>query len=172
MCTAGIFIEGLNEEVATFLLKAWRPGTRRQYDCYLKKWMFHCLAANINPYSPSNNQVLTFLYDCYKAGLGYSALGTIRSALSKIIHINQAPVGQHFLVSQFMKAVYQERPVLAKNSVTWDINDALNYLKSLGPCENLSMEMLTKKTASYGHSIWSKRPNITCSIYCVDEQVP
>ncbi len=84
------------------------------------------------------------MLQCYNAGLGYSTLGTIRSSLSHIVKIDNKPVGQHYLVCLFLKAVAQERPALSRNA-TWEINDVLTYLRTLGPAHVLSLEMLTKK---------------------------
>ncbi len=72
-------------------------------------------------------------------------MGTIRSALSAVISINGKPVGQHYLVVLFMRAVFQQRPALTK-SLTWEVNDVFIYLKSLSPLDSLSLEQLTKKT--------------------------
>ncbi len=138
--------QGLDDDVADFLLLAWRSGTHRQYDCYLKKWVYYCKSVNINAMNPTINDVLSYMLSCYKSGLGYSGLGTLRSALSKIIKIDGKPLGQHEYVSLFLKAVFQERPVLSRKGITWEINDMLNYLRSLTPIHDLTLETLTKKT--------------------------
>ncbi len=137
--------QGLSEDIIDFLVLAWRAGTRRQYDCYLKKWLYHCNSMHINPVKPDINEVLTYLLSQFNAGLSYSTLGTIRSALSHIIKFNGEPVGQHPLVRLFMKSAAQQRPKLTKD-VTWEVNDVLNYLRMVSPIESLSLEQLTKKT--------------------------
>ncbi len=137
--------EGLSTDVVDFLVLAWRVGTRRQYECYLKKWVHNCNVDNVNPLEPGINYVLKFLLQGYRQGLSYSTLGTIRSALSAIITIDGKPVGQHYLVVLFMRAVFQQRPALTK-TLTWEVNDVFIYLKSLSPLDSLSLEQLTKKT--------------------------
>ncbi len=137
--------EGLSLDVVDFLMLAWRSGTRRQYDCYLKRWVHNCKLDNIDPLEPSVNYVLQYLLKGYKQGLSYSTLGTMRSALSAIISIDGKPVGQHFLITMFMRAVFQERPYLPK-SLTWEVNDVLVYLKTLSPLHELTLEQITKKT--------------------------
>ena len=67
-------------------------------------------------------------------GLGYSAIGTHRSALSSILQVPGVPkIGEHVLVSRFMKGVFNLRPPQPRYSHTWDVNKLLMYLKSLGP---------------------------------------
>ncbi len=137
--------QGLSSDVIDFLVLAWRPGTARNYDCYLKKWLYHCTSNDIDPYKPSVNAVLSYLLYQYRAGLSYSTLGTIRSALSHIISFDGKPLGQHYLIRTFMKSVFQQRPALTKK-ITWEVNDMLNYLRTLSPIESLTLEQLTKKT--------------------------
>ncbi len=138
--------QGLSVGVVDFLMHAWRPGTTRQYDYYLKQWMYHCHANSIDPFRPTINFVLEFLLSCFRKGLAYSTLGTIRSALSLILKFNGVPVGQHPVICTFMRAVAQVRPAHPRNKVTWEINDVLNYLLTLHPILSLSLEQLTKKT--------------------------
>ncbi len=138
--------QGLSDNVSEFFMNAWRSGTTRQYDCYLKQWLFHCHASNVNPLYPTLNFVLEYLLLCFRKGLAYSTLGTIRSALSLIIKFNGKPVGQHDIISTFMRAAAQLRPAHPRNKVTWEINDVLNYCITLYPIDSLSLEQLTKKT--------------------------
>jgi hypothetical protein len=135
----------LSPEVVEFLILAWRQGTRRQYECYLKKWLHKCKIDNVDPVHPSLDYVLQFLLASYKEGLNYSTIGTIRSALSSIITLDGKPVGKHDTVCSFMRAVYQERPSIQR-TVTWEVNDVLTFLKTLSPVHSLSLELLTKKT--------------------------
>ncbi len=121
--------QGLSNKVVDFLVLAWRLGTRRQYECYLKKWIHKCTVDNVDPLDPTINYVLEFLLDGYSQGLCYSTLGTMRSSLSAIITVEGKPVGQHHLLTTFMRAVYQQRPALPK-TITWEVNDVLIYLKS------------------------------------------
>ncbi len=136
--------ESVRPEVADFMLGAWRAGTSKNYGCYVEKWVAHHLKENINFVEPSID-VLDYVHDTYKQGLAYSTICMIRWALSTYIKIDGKPVGQHPYVSHLIWSVYQERPNLSKNTVTCSINMVLNYLKSLGPNEELSIEDITKK---------------------------
>lgn len=72
-------------------------------------------------------------------------MNTIRSAVSAIAKIGGQPAGQHPLVIRFMRAVFQERPAFSHCQCTWDPELVLNYLKSLGPDERLSLIQLSRK---------------------------
>ena len=89
--------------------------------------------------------ILDFLMKLYNEGLGYSALNTVRSAVSSIIQVNQVPIGKHRLVTRFLSAVFNERPALPRNTITWDVEIVLNYLRSLSPVRRLSVPILTRK---------------------------
>ncbi len=146
ICVRDVYVnKGISVDVADFMLGAWRDGTQKNYGCYLTKWSVYCKTKNIDFLHPNIGEVLDYLYEGFQSGLSYSALNTIRSSLSKIIRINNVPVGQDVSVCQFMRAVSQCRPALPRNNVTWSINKVLDYLNGLGPSEDLSVELLTKK---------------------------
>ena len=78
----------------------------------------------------SVESVLNFLGDIFDTGIGYSAVGTARSALSTFLWIDGKPAGEHSLVCRFMKGVFNIRPALPRYEVTWDVSVVLNILKS------------------------------------------
>ena len=87
-------------------------------------------------FSPSVNNVLEFLLYEFKSrnngkGLGHSAMNTRRSALSSVVRIDGKPAGQHSLVTRFPKAVFNKQPTLPRNTITWDAEQVLHYLKGL-----------------------------------------
>ncbi len=136
---------GLSLDVVEFLLKAWRTGTRRQYESYLKKWLYNCKIADIDPLHPCLDDVMKYMLQGFRSGLCYSTLGTMRSALSAIISIDNVAVGQHPVMVSFMRAAFHERPALQK-TMTWEINDMLIYLKTLSPICDITLQQLTQKT--------------------------
>ncbi len=137
--------KGLSDAVAEFLLDSWRESTKKQYHCYLTKWANYCKEHNINVVYPSIGEVLDFMLAMFDSGLSHSTMGTIRSALSQLITIDNTPVGQHQDVARFMRTVYLKRPTKSKTSVTWDSNEVLSYLLTISPANEISIEMLTKK---------------------------
>ena len=99
--------------------------------------------------SPDVKDVLNFMTMCFDSGkLGFSALNTIRSALSTFIFIDNVPVGSHHMVTRFMKGIFACRPAIPKTIVTWDTTVLLQYLKSLSPVRNLSLKLLTLKAVT------------------------
>ena len=98
--------------------------------------------------SPNIGGVIEFLTELFKNGLGYSAISTARSALSTIIELEGRPVGEHRLVNRFMKGVFNLRPALPKNKVTWDPKILLDYLRTLAPVGNITLKQLSFKCAA------------------------
>ena len=78
-------------------------------------------------------------------GPGYSAINTLRSAISAVASIEGKPAGQHPLVKIFMRAVFQERPALPRYGALWDPDIVLAYLKNLGPNKGLTILLLAGK---------------------------
>ena len=111
----------------------------------MRKWISFCEEQEISVFHPTIGQVLHFLWQLFQDGLGYSALNTARSALSTWIDLNDAPVGQHVLVKRFLRAAFQQRPALPKNTVVWEADLVLNYLRTLSPVKFISIKLLTHK---------------------------
>ena len=81
----------------------------------------------------------------YNRGLGFSALNTVRSALSTFLIIEGQPVGAHPLIKRFIKGVFNLRPVMPKTETTWDTSLVLKFLKKKSPVKKLDLKMLTFK---------------------------
>ena len=65
-------------------------------------------------------------------GKQYRTINTLRSAISMSHNeIDGTRVGQHPLVSRFLKGVFNNRPPAPKYSSTWDVDVVLNYIKNL-----------------------------------------
>lgn len=113
--------------------------------------MQFCIEEQIDPFHPSPNETIEFLHRLFMSGkaddtgLAYSSLGTARSALSAIATIDNVPAGQHPLVCKFMKAVFNQRPALPRNTITWDIALVLDHIKSMLPSEQLHIHQLSQK---------------------------
>ena len=98
-----------------------------------------------NPFSPTVPQVLEFLNDYFKTGVGYSALNTARSALSSIITLpGNVTIGEHPLVKRFMRGIFNIKPSLPRYTTTWDVSVLLKYLESVDNAQS-SLKELTFK---------------------------
>ena len=63
------------------------------------------------------NQILLFLYDLFQRGVGYSVMNTAWSSLSTFIKIDGVPVGQHPVITRFMKGVFSNKPALPNTTL-------------------------------------------------------
>ena len=65
------------------------------------------------------NQIMLFLYDLFQNGVGYSVMNTARSSLSTFINNDGVPVGQHLVITRYMKSIFNIKPALPKCKFTW-----------------------------------------------------
>ena len=96
----------------------------------------------------SVENVLNFLGEVFDSGIGYSAVGTARSALSTFLWIDGKPAGEHPLVCRFMRGVFNIRPALPRYEVTWDVSIVFKFLKKLHPPQALSLKDLSHKVTT------------------------
>ena len=90
--------------------------------------------------------VIEFLTCLYHQGLNYSSINVARSALSSfVIMKGTATVGNHSLISRFMKGIFSLRPPVPRYEVIWDVNIVLDFLRKLAPIYKLSLKQLTLK---------------------------
>ena len=104
-------MEGLSSGVSEVLNALWRPGTKGVYNRTVQRWLEYCRRWSYHSQHPTVSEVLDFLHALFAQGLGYSAINSRHSALSSIL---QGPgverIGEHNLVSRFMKGVFNLRP--------------------------------------------------------------
>ena len=122
------------------------------------------------------NKFIEFLTLLFNEGLSYSSLNTARSAISSFTWVQNKSIGSHYLVSKFMKGVFNLRPALPKATVTWDTGIVLNFLKTWHPAKNLSLLQLSMKvvilmlliTGQRCQTVWEMDlKNITIERDCV-----
>ena len=108
--------------------------------------------------SPDLKDVLNFMAMCFESNnLGYSAMNTIRSALSTFICIDDKPVGSHPLIVRFLRGIFVLKPALPRNICTWDTSVVLQFLKTLSPVNQLNLKELTFKTVTLTALLTSQR---------------
>lgn len=137
--------QGVSRTSREVLLQSWKSSTKVQYRPYIKKWQDFCANRNINPVKPTAYDVVNFLGVIFETGVGYSALGTARSALSTFLVCEGRPVGEHPLVCRFMKGVFVIRPSFPRYQVIWDVKQVFKVLRKMHPPESLSLKDLTLK---------------------------
>ena len=81
-------------------------------------------------------------------GKQYCTINTLHSAISMTHNeIDGIRVGQHPLVSHFLKGVYNNHQPAPKYFSTWDVNVVLNYISNLPDNKELSFQLLSHKLA-------------------------
>ena len=87
------------------------------------------------------------MHKLYERGLSYSTLNTARSALSSFVTIEDttATVGNHTLVSRFLKGVFNLKPSVRRYRQIWDPRLVFNQLRKWGPLTKLTLKQLTLK---------------------------
>ena len=136
----------LSSSAKDVLMASWREGTSKQYHTYLERWRQYCDDKDIDLFQPRVHNGVEFLVSLYKAGLGYSAVNTARSALSSLLILeNNKKFGDHPLIVRCMKAIFELKPSLPKYNEIWDVRVVLDYLKTFGASSALPLKELTLK---------------------------
>ena len=136
--------QGIGPEATSIILDSWRKGTKNQYSSSLKHWLDYCKQHTYSITTPSLPQVLEFLTQKSTA-LGYSAMGTLRSALSSFITVEGFSLGDHPLIKRFMTGIFNRKPSLPRYTETWDPHVVLDYFKTLPENDQLHIKPLTMK---------------------------
>ncbi|VDH89896.1 Hypothetical predicted protein [Mytilus galloprovincialis] len=137
---------GVSAEAADIIINSWRDSTKKQYGTYIKKWLLFCDKEKTDRFDPSVNSVLKFLLELHLNGLGYSAVNTAKSAVSSFVYlITNVQIGKHFHVKQFMKGIFNKKPVLPRYNCTWNVEMVLSLLKTWN--KDITLKNITFKLA-------------------------
>lgn len=61
--------------------------------------------------------------------------------------IDSVRVGEHPMVCQLLKGIFNSRPPQPRYSFTWDVSVVVQYIRGLGLNTSLSLKLLTQKLA-------------------------
>ena len=138
---------GISDKAAAIILSSWAPGTRKQYQPYIEKWLQFCAKWESYRYDIPVKIVLDFLVTLYEQNLEYTTINTARSAISAIAvpKDNVTNIGGHPVISRFMKGIFRSKPPNLRYETTWDIEPVLTYLSSLGTPSTMSLKTLSTK---------------------------
>ena len=137
---------GVSEETSALLLAGWSTGTNSAYQSGWKRWSCWCQRREIDPVLCGVQPFLDFITSLFEEGLEYRTINLIRSAVSSTHRrIEGIPIGQHPLVKQLFKGVYNSRPPQPRYSSTWDVNVVLDYITKLGENKDLPLKQLSFK---------------------------
>lgn len=136
----------IDDETLAFFSKTWRPSTSTAYKGHILRWAKWAESREISIIKPKVAQVLRFLREYFETGVGYGAINSARCALSVILpRGGGTTIGEHFLVKWFLKSCYEKRPPQPRYSNFWPVETVLNWIKSLGTNESMTMKMLSLK---------------------------
>ena len=111
----------------------------------ISKWVQLCSESKFSPYETTINQILLFLYDLFRSGVGYSVMNTAPSSLSTFINIDGVPIGQHPVIIRFIKGIFNIKPALPKYKFTWDVGIVITYISKI---DTDSLKYLSQKLAT------------------------
>ena len=137
---------GISAEARTLLMAAWRKNTSSAYGAAWQKWASWCNQQQVNPLSAPLSAVLDFLTREFNSGKAYRSINVYRSAIS-MTHptIDSLRFGEHPLVCQLMKGIFNKRPPLPRYTQTWKVHQVTSYLEGLGDNSELSLKQLSGK---------------------------
>ncbi|OXU27171.1 hypothetical protein TSAR_005436 [Trichomalopsis sarcophagae] len=133
---------GVPKEALDIMLASLAPSTIKQYEGAIKKWELFSSKNQIDFFAPDGSSLISFLTESYREGASYGTLNTYRAAVSLISH---SKVGEDPMVSRFFKGVFRLWPSKPKYSHTWDVAIVLDFLRTLFPLEELSLQDLSYK---------------------------
>ena len=139
----------LSEEAFALLSSAWRKGTEKSYTMGWRKWCRWCQSSGRDPFAASIEDIIEFLTSEFHAGLQYSTINSLRSALSATLPpIEGTPVGQHPLIVRLLQGIFNQRPPLPRYENTWNVGLVISFIKnSMDRNPNLSLKDLSRKLA-------------------------
>ena len=122
----GLGDKHLTENAIDIIMRSWRPGTKKQYEVYIKKWQTYCQEHSIDMGTTTATDVLNFLAKLAESGLGYSAVNTARGALTALLTLSKRnTIGNHPLIVRFMKGLFETNPPKPRYTSTWDVGKVL-----------------------------------------------
>ena len=123
---------GVSEEVAEFLFSSRRGSTAVQYRSVWRSWLSWCQDHGLDPASVSLNTMLEYLYYLFSVkDLAWSTIGVHRSAISSLLQpLHSHSVGEHPLVSRFMRALFLRTPPSSTPRWTWDMATVLAFVRA------------------------------------------
>ena len=146
---AAVTATGTSEEVAQFLSASWRGSTSVQYRSVWRSWVAWCQSTGLDTTSISVNKLLDYLLFLHQTRrLSWSTVGVHRSAISSMLMpLAIPPLGEHPLVTRFMRALFLKRPPSTEPRWSWDMASVLGYVRDLGQPSDLTLRQLVAKLA-------------------------
>ncbi|XP_067216270.1 uncharacterized protein [Linepithema humile] len=136
--------KGVPQESLEIMIASLANSTIKQYESSLRQWKTYCERKDLNLFEPTCDNVIQFLTECFRTGASYGTLNSHRSAISLI---SENKIGEASLITRFLKGVFRLKPARPRYAFTWDVSIVLRHLETLSPLKDLSLRVLTQKTA-------------------------
>nr|XP_054591823.1 uncharacterized protein LOC129156244 [Nothobranchius furzeri] len=126
------------------------PSIRSLYSCKWRVFEGWCEEKLVIPFQCSVGDVLCFLQSLMDKGKAFSTIKVYLAAISAChVGFGDKPVGQHPLVSRFMKGARRKLPVFRPLVPLWDLSLVLEALchHPFEPVDGAGLKFLSLKTA-------------------------
>ena len=137
---------GSTVAAADYALSSWAPNTRRQYDYQLRNWNAYCAENDLDPQSVTDIVLGNFLASLRQRGYAYSTVASHKAAVTSFLSM-VSTVPDLPLSDRVVKGIFREAPPAPKYGDIWDVRSVIASVKGWGPTADLSLKLLTQKTA-------------------------
>ena len=125
---------GTSEQAAELLSTGWSKGANTAYQSGWQRWYSWCLSRQVDPIHCGIQPFLDFLTDMVLMDLQYRSINVVSTTHAPL---EGSPIGQHPLVTQLFRGIYNSRPPEPRYTQTWDVNLLMvNHLR--GPGNNVT----------------------------------
>lgn len=120
----------VREDPVETLINSITTSTLKQYESALKAWWDYAHTNELEIFNTESSDIISFLNQKFKSGVGHGTINTYRSAISLI---SSHKIYSDGLISRFLKGVFREKPSKPRYSTIWDVTPMLNYPEKLYP---------------------------------------
>lgn len=117
-------------------------STYKQYNSSLKFWCLFCNRKDIDPFNPTELDIVDCLTEKFKEGATYGTIGSLRAAIALICDNKFSESG---ILNRFNKGVFRLRPTTPRYETTWDPLEVFELVQDWYPLAKLDFLRLTKK---------------------------
>ncbi|CAG9137917.1 unnamed protein product [Plutella xylostella] len=134
----------LPEQSVEIMLNGLSDNTYKQYDSGIRAWLLYCRNHGYDYSVASVPIIIDFLTEMFHKGASYGTINSYKSSLTLLFN----EILDDYRIKRFMKGVFRMRPSKPKYDFSWNPNIVLTYLSQQGPNEDLTLEVLSKKTVT------------------------
>lgn len=131
-------------EIADFISSPIRASSQRTYSSAWGSGSDWCRSNTVDPLHFSESSLINYLWFLFSVRhLSASTFTVHRAAIGSLLDLLGSSVSSK-LISHFMQAVFLScSPVHASPHLTWDVAAVLEFLRSWGPLNDLSLTRLS-----------------------------